>query len=315
MTKIEEFFQHYEAGANSFDPDLVASQFHESFMAGGPGGVACLQNDSQFRNAIPKREAFFQQLGFKSAKILGLVETPIDECYTNVKVHWHMIDHPIITTWENQTKFDAQTMEFVTGTILDILLPQYVLGYSSGGNEILSLPFFKTRFIQYDEYWNALIRQDLYTGPATRLAYLDSSFSQAILLCNLLFQDEAILKPFREDVGIETLKEFRIILRRKISIDVAQLEAFDTSSEDQQKERTNRTRVEYPRATDSELQDFIRREIVKSNSALHAEEDEYGTTRYYLNLLQLLEEDETENDKGEENKKGSSRMIDRPYHQ
>ncbi len=91
MTKIEEFFQRYEAGANSFDPDLVASQFHESFMAGGPGGVACVQNDSQFRNAIPKREAFFQQLGFKSAKILGLVETPIDECYTNVKVHWHMI--------------------------------------------------------------------------------------------------------------------------------------------------------------------------------------------------------------------------------
>ncbi|KEM52370.1 hypothetical protein AD47_5049, partial [Escherichia coli 6-319-05_S4_C3] len=37
-----------------------------------------------------------------------------------------------------------------------MLLPQYVLGYSSGENEILSLPFFKMRFVQFDEYYNAL---------------------------------------------------------------------------------------------------------------------------------------------------------------
>ena len=41
----------------------------------------------------------------------------------------------------------------------DFLLPQYVLGYSSGENEILSLPFFKMRFVQYDEYWNSLKNQ------------------------------------------------------------------------------------------------------------------------------------------------------------
>lgn len=63
-----------------------------------------------------------------------------------------------------------------------------MLGYSSGENQILSLPFFKMRFIQYDEYWNALSRQLTYPGyPETRLAYLDNGFSQAILLCNLLF--------------------------------------------------------------------------------------------------------------------------------
>jgi restriction system-associated AAA family ATPase len=100
-----------------------------------------------------------------------------------------------------------------------LLLPDYILGYSSGDNEILSLPFFKMRFVQFDEYWQALKQQLPYSvPPESRLVYLDSSFSQAILLCNLLFQDPQALKPFREDVGVNELKEFRIIIRRSIDI-------------------------------------------------------------------------------------------------
>lgn len=101
----------------------------------------------------------------------------------------------------------------------EFLLPQFVLGYSSGENEILSLPFFKMRFVQLDEYWNCLKEQLSYPGrPDTRLAYLDSGFSQAILLCNLLTQDAETLQPFREDVGIDSLKEFRIIIKRSIEV-------------------------------------------------------------------------------------------------
>jgi restriction system-associated AAA family ATPase len=83
------------------------------------------------------------------------------------------------------------------------------------------------RFVQFDEYWTALAKQLPYPGrPDARLAYLDSGFSQAILLCNLLFQDEATLQPFREDVGIEELKEFRIIIRRSIQLTRQQVKAF-----------------------------------------------------------------------------------------
>lgn len=135
--------------------------------------------------------------------------------------------------WENTEAFPVEGFAFSTLTDeeRDLLLPQYVLGYSSGENEILSLPFFKMRFIQFDEYWNALARQLPYPGrPETRLVYLDSGFSQAILLCNLLLQDEAILHPFREDVGIEALREFRIVLRRSIPATRQQIAAF-TSGE------------------------------------------------------------------------------------
>lgn len=144
---------------------------------------------------------------------------------------WKNFGESVRFRWENQGDFDTDVYQVFEAGYADILLPQYVLGYSSGENEILSLPFFKMRFVQYDEYWHALSQQLPYPGhPETRLAYLDNGFSQAILLCNLLFQDDATLKPFREDVGVEELKEFRIIIRRSIPVSRQQAEAF-TSGE------------------------------------------------------------------------------------
>ncbi len=185
---------------------------------------------------------------------------------------WKNVGESVRFQWENQGDFDTDAYEIFKGGHADILLPQYVLGYSSGENEILSLPFFKLRFVQFDEYWNALTRQLSYPGhPETRLAYLDNGFSQAILLCNLLFQDEATLQPFREDVGVEALREFRIIIRRSIPLAPEQLAAF--ASEDQNQRQS--------------LDD-----IVKSNPALRAEVDDASSTRYRLNLMQLLEGEE-----------------------
>tara|TARA_R110000851_G_C13099336_1_gene567997 strand:- start:752 stop:2626 length:1875 start_codon:yes stop_codon:yes gene_type:complete len=203
--------------------------------------------------------------------------------------------------WENNDALPSAgfVSSRLTDEERDLLLPQYVLGYSSGENEILSLPFFKMRFVQFDEYWNAMTRQLSYPGhPETRLAYLDGGFSQAILLCNLLFQNEATLEPFREDVGVEALQEFRIILRRRIPIDAVQLEAFDLADEDQKRERRSRILAEARTRGLSEseishsVDEWVRREIIKGNPAL-SETDEPGSTCYRLNVLQLLEGDET----------------------
>jgi len=191
---------------------------------------------------------------------------------------WKNTGETVRFMWDNQSDFDTNVNEMFGSGHADIILPQYVLGYSSGENEILSLPFFKMRFIQFDEYWNALSQQLPYPGyPETRMTYLDNSFSQALLLCNLLFQEEPTLQPFREDIGIESLKEFRIILRRTILLTPEQLESFVSNNESQ------------PQMLES---------IIKDHPALTAEEDELGNTRYRLNLLQLLEGDEK-----------SSRMI------
>jgi restriction system-associated AAA family ATPase len=173
------------------------------------------------------------------------------------------------------------------------LLPQYVLGYSSGENEILSLPFFKMRFIQFDEYWEALKNQLPYPGrPESRLVYLDSGFSQAILLCNLLFHDDETLRPFREDVGIEGLIEFRIIIRRSIPIAAEQLEEFDIADENQRKERANKIKAENRNETDAQILDLIRDEIVESNRALWIDVTENSGSRFQLNLMYGLEGDD-----------------------
>jgi hypothetical protein len=87
---IQQFFKDYEEGANTFDPDLVTSQFAEVFIGGGPKGVFDGQNDERFREAIPKRKAFMEQIGFQAAKILSLDETVLDDHYTMVAVQWRM---------------------------------------------------------------------------------------------------------------------------------------------------------------------------------------------------------------------------------
>ena len=155
--------------------------------------------------------------------------------FAHVAIRKEMGRSPQIV-WQNFDQFDLSKedkirLENNEGLVgkkeRDFLLPDYVLGYSSGENEILSLPFFKMRFIQFDEYWHSLTQQLPYSGrPETRLAYMDSSFSQAILICNLLYHDTQTLEPFRQDMGLGELQEFRIIIKRSITINAEQAEQF-----------------------------------------------------------------------------------------
>ncbi len=191
---------------------------------------------------------------------------PDGEVWAKVGV-WKNPGESVRFQWENQGDFDTDVYEAFKGGHADILLPQYVLGYSSGENEILSLPFFKLRFVQFDEYWQALKRQLPYPGrPETRLAYLDNGFSQAILLCNLLFLDDATLQPFREDIGIEAMQEFRIIIRRSIEVSPEVAEGFMAG--------------EYAE------RGYFQDDYVASNPALKKDSE---SGRYTVNLMQLLE--------------------------
>ena len=158
---------------------------------------------------------------------------PAGESFAHVRIIKKINSSPNID-WLNYEQFNIENFTKVSDREREFLLPQYILGYSSGENEILSLPFFKMRFIQFDEYWDALQAQLPYSGrPETRLAYIDNSFSQAILLCNLLFYDNEILKPFQEEVGLVDVKMFRIIIKRQIPISELQAEAFLSANNSQ----------------------------------------------------------------------------------
>lgn len=196
-------------------------------------------NDFQFESEKPE-----------SFELEYLIEVPMEYSKNNTKQLAHVgitkakkqkktkdgkQTDEIITTidWVNKDLFETDQKEGISDRERDLLLPDFVIGYSSGENEVLSLPFFKMRFIQYDEYWNALTKQLPYPGrPESRLIYMDNSFSQAILLCNLLFLPEDLLKPFREDIGIESLLEFQIIIKRSIEItpEIVRLLGIDSQS-------------------------------------------------------------------------------------
>lgn len=96
-------------------------------------------------------------------------------------------------------------------------LPNLVVGYSSGENEILSIPFLKTRLLQYDEYIQALEKEERYDEPESSMIYIDYAMSQSVLLSNLIFyhqeSERDVLKPIREELGILDIARFRMNLR------------------------------------------------------------------------------------------------------
>lgn len=91
-------------------------------------------------------------------------------------------------------------------------LPDLVIGYSSGENEILSIPFLKTRLIHYDEYLEALVKNYKYSQPESNMLFIDYEMSQAVLLSNFLFQKPSVLEPIKEQIGIKDIKRFRMNL-------------------------------------------------------------------------------------------------------
>lgn len=141
-----------------------------------------------------------------------------ENVYAHIFIRKRIGERPSIE-WLNRSEYDPNGEINLNRTEVRQLTPQYIVGYSSGENEILSLPFFKMRFIHFDEYAYHLINQYGYNAPEGRMVYMDNSFSQAVFLTNYLMQDPSVLIPIYDTLGIESIKTFRIIINRNISIE------------------------------------------------------------------------------------------------
>jgi restriction system-associated AAA family ATPase len=92
-------------------------------------------------------------------------------------------------------------------------LPTHIIGYSSGENEILSLPFIKSRLVHLEEYKQTTQKQYAsYDEPENSLIYIDHNMSQAVLLTCLLFESDETLAPIRDEdnTGIVGMRSFRM---------------------------------------------------------------------------------------------------------
>jgi restriction system-associated AAA family ATPase len=90
-------------------------------------------------------------------------------------------------------------------------LPAHIVAYSSGENEILSLPFIKSRLVHLDEFKQATeINYNEYYEAENSLIYIDNNMSQSVLLACLLFENDDTLQPIRDEIGILGLRSFRM---------------------------------------------------------------------------------------------------------
>ncbi|NRF40220.1 restriction system-associated AAA family ATPase [Pedobacter foliorum] len=110
---------------------------------------------------------------------------------------------PVTVVAEKYSKIQAEAKKY---------LPDLIVGYSSGENEILSIPFLKTRLIHFDEYYEAVKNKLAYNEPESSLIYIDYEMSQAVLLSNYIFQDQKVLDPLHTELGIKDIKRFRMNL-------------------------------------------------------------------------------------------------------
>lgn len=186
-----------------------------------------LENLQGFRSEIATPNGFELEYCIPAPITLNMSRT---QEYAHIKVIKEKDKSPLIY-WVNRDLFNVEADQMLisaeqrlTSNEAKELLPDFVLGYSSGENEILSLPFFKMRFIHFDEYKDYLVSQKPYSSiPEGRLTFLNSEFSQAILLSNLLLQEKDLLEPFKDEVGIEDIKTFRIIIKKYIKLDERQI--------------------------------------------------------------------------------------------
>ncbi|SKB07934.1 restriction system-associated AAA family ATPase [Prosthecobacter debontii] len=132
-----------------------------------------------------------------------------------------------VMQWLNRHEFDAENKPLeLTSLEAKRYLPRYILGYSSGHNEVLSLPFRKMRCIHFDEYRHYLRKSLPYSKPEGRMLFMDESYSQVILLCHFLFPSSAVQQVFLKKVGLVGIRRFRFVIRRaeKVKSEAGEIE-------------------------------------------------------------------------------------------
>ncbi|MGG1922127.1 restriction system-associated AAA family ATPase [Chryseobacterium sp. NRRL B-14798] len=120
-------------------------------------------------------------------------------------------------------------------------LPDFIVAYSSGENQLINLPFFKMRFIQYDEYLYRLIKDLDYIKPESRFVYLDDYYNQAVLLSIYLLREKESLLPFKNELGLDDIKSFRLIIK-KDEFEKVHKDVFQTIPVEERKNKNNITR-------------------------------------------------------------------------
>lgn len=96
------------------------------------------------------------------------------------------------------------------------VLPNKVIGYSSGQNELISNPFVKLDFHYFDEFVKSASEKNISINTdVNRMFFMDYESNELIVLANYLFQERDLINwkdkvAFNEKLGIKHLHSFSI---------------------------------------------------------------------------------------------------------
>lgn len=88
-TPITRFFSEFERRSDRGEFASLLLQFADPFMAASPQGTHCVRL-SDFASVLPKRKAFFNELGCQSTQLARIEEMPLNTRYVLVHTRWRM---------------------------------------------------------------------------------------------------------------------------------------------------------------------------------------------------------------------------------
>lgn len=114
---------------------------------------------------------------------------------------------PLVTVKQEDTELDLLFDD------IDKYLPEKIVGYTSGENETLSIPFF-SYFDEYAEYTGkrAFEKNDN-RDYEPRFYFMDYSTNLGIILSNLVFETESGINLIKKELQLESIKSFQIIIQ------------------------------------------------------------------------------------------------------
>lgn len=133
-----------------------------------------------------------------------------DERYIVEVIQDKMTKLPVVTVLNGKgDKLDVQEGQ------IEKYLPTKVIGYTSGENETISIPFLA----YYDEYAtytaNRAMKGFEHTDYEPRFYFMDYSTNLGIVISNLVFEGFEGVSKLKDELKIEKLKSFQIIIQTK----------------------------------------------------------------------------------------------------
>lgn len=132
-----------------------------------------------------------------------------------VIIQWQKkIDQQVSLSIYNAQEYGAKD-ENVPPDFWYLFLPNKVIGYSSGQNELISNPFIKLDYHYFDEFVKSTQTEDFQetNTDVNRMFFMDYDSNELIVIANFLFDvDPNVIRKSKEDInlklGIESLHSF-----------------------------------------------------------------------------------------------------------